>query len=664
VNRDAIGFGMGAKPIANTYGFCFSDPDDDQPFYRGKDKTQPMLLPRRILNGVVAGVNSGGNCSGIPTPLGFVCFDPSYKGKPLVFVGTVGLIPKKVKGKSMIRKSARPGDYIVMVGGRVGLDGIHGATFSSEALTGGSPATAVQIGDPITQKKLSDALVKEARDQGLFTSITDNGAGGLSCSVAEMAKESNGCLVFLDRIPLKYPGLSPWQIWISESQERMTLSVPPKKWKKLHNLLTRRGVESSVIGKFTKTGNCVVKFENKTVMNISMKFLHDGLPKEQLRSISVNPKHREPRLPDDSVLTTVMEKIISRLNIAGYGFISSQYDHEVQGSSVIKPLVGCGLVNSDVAVVRPVLSSDRGIVLSQSLYPWYGEINPYQMAACSIDTAVRNVVAAGANPKKIALLDNFCWCSSKDPERLGELKEAVKACYDFAVSYQTPFISGKDSMFNDFSGFDQYSQPIKISIRPTLLISAIGIIDDVRKSVSMDFKIPGDLIYQIGTTNEELGASEYFAYLGGKSGKYLCGNQVPIVHLKQNIDTYKALAACIKLELLASAISVGRGGLGVALAKSAIAGESGIDVNIQGLPGKINRNDTALFSESQGRILVSINPKNRRKFEKILNSVPSVCLGKVTQASNFLIHGMSGKTVVSTDIAKLHQQYKSAFTDF
>ena len=256
VNRDAIGFGMGAKPVANVYGFCLANPKNKTELFRDSKLKQKMLSSKRIMDGVISGVNSGGNQSGIPTSSGFLYFNDDYRGKPLVFCGTVGLIPRKINGKRSDKKRARPGDLVVMVGGRVGKDGIHGATFSSELLDSGSPATAVQIGDPITQKKMSDALIKEARDLGLYRSITDNGAGGLSSSVAEMAKESGGCLIELDKVPLKYSGLEPWQIWISESQERMTLAIPKSKWKNFEKLMKKRGVEASVIGKFTKSGKC------------------------------------------------------------------------------------------------------------------------------------------------------------------------------------------------------------------------------------------------------------------------------------------------------------------------------------------------------------------------------------------------------------------------
>jgi phosphoribosylformylglycinamidine synthase subunit PurSL len=655
VNRDSIGFGLGAKPIINRYGFCFADPADTAPLYKGKNRTQKMLEPKRIMSGVIEGVNAGGNCSGIPCPQGFLVFDKRYKGKPLVFVGTVGLIPKKINGKKSAVKKALPGDYIVMVGGRVGRDGIHGATFSSEAMDEGSPAGAVQIGDPITQKKLSDAIIKEARDLGLYHSITDNGAGGLSCSVAEMAKECHGCLVELDTVPLKYPGLSPWQIWISESQERMTLAVPKNKWKKFHDLMKRRGVEASVIGTFTGSGKCVVTYQGSIIMDVDLNFLHDGLPSRPMKTTYARPVIPEPTVPEPKNITEIVHKMLGRLNIASFEFISMQYDHEVQGTSVLKPLQGKGRVNADATVTRPVLSSEKGVVISQGINPTYSDIDTYHMAACAIDTAIRNAVAAGADVGRLALMDNFCWCDPHDPQRLGELKRAAAACYDYAVAYGTPFISGKDSMYNDFKGYDGKGKPVEISIPPTLLISSIGVVDDVAKTISIDLKMAGDLMYVLGETNTELGASEYYEMSG------YVGNTVPKVHARKNSILYKALYACIQDDLIASAISVGRGGLGVALAKTAMAGMLGVDISLHTLPGSVKRDDDALFSESQGRIVVSINPKNTKKFEKIMKRVAFARLGTVTGDAIFTIRGRTNTVIVKTDVKQLLSRYTSTF---
>ena len=444
VNRDAMGFGMGAKPVANVYGFCLASPDDESELFRDKKLSQKMLSAKRIMDGVINGVNQGGNQSGIPTEQGFLYFDKNYRGKPLVFCGTVGLIPKKNGDKKLYEKQANPGDLVVMVGGRVGKDGIHGATFSSELLSSGSPATAVQIGDPITQKKMSDALIKEARDMGLYNSITDDGAGGLSSSVAEMAQESGGCEVDLDKVPLKYPGLEPWQIWISESQERMTLAVPVAKWDKFKELMSRRGVEATIIGKFTKSGKCVAKYKGKTVMDLSMDFLHNGLPPRPM--VSEEPDFdKKNKVKKITNWNKEVIRELKDLNLSGFEFLSSQYDYEVQGGSVLKPLQGRGRVNADASVFRPVLDSKKGVALSSSLYPEYANRNAYWMTACSLDTAVRNLVVVGANPDKIAVLDNFCWCDSKNTKRLGQLKQSTQAAYDFAVALGTPFISGNSS---------------------------------------------------------------------------------------------------------------------------------------------------------------------------------------------------------------------------
>lgn len=664
VNRDTIGFGLGAKPVANFYGFCFANPKVDIPLYKGENKTQKMLSSRRIMDGVIEGINAGGNQSGIPTPRGFIYFDERYRGKPLVFAGTVGLIPRKIKGRLSHIKNANPGDYIVMIGGKVGKDGIHGATFSSEALNEKSPAGAVQIGDPITQKKFSDVLTREARDMLLYNSITDNGAGGLSCSVSEMAKESDGCLVELEKVPLKYPGLMPWEIWISESQERMTLAVPESKWRKFYNLMEKRGVEATVIGKFNDSGRCIVKYNGKMIMNIDMKFLHYGLPTRPQSAVFKLTKHEKPNISHTQDLTKSLESMLGRLNIASSEFISQQYDHVVLGNSVLLPLQGRGRISGDASAIRPVISSKKGVILSQGLYPSYSDIDTYYMAAASLDTAVRNAVAAGANPQYLALLDNFCWSSPKDTQRLWQLKQAAKACYDYATIYGTPFISGKDSMFNDFTGYGKNGDPIKISIPPTLLITSVGVVEDVTKLVSLDAKIPGDLVYILNETFDELGASEYFAMISEKMQKPYIGNNVPRVNAWKNKKLYDAYFTCIKKSIIASAQSVGRGGLAVAFAKTAMGGMLGLDIDLSNLPGKVSRNDYALYSESQGRIVVTIAPTQRKTFEKLMAGHAFAAIGTVTKKTDFVIRGLGRKIIIQTGVNQLLNSYRKTFRDF
>ena len=651
VNRDCLGFGLGAKPIANVYGFCVGDPDTEETLYRDRERSQPMLSPRRILEGIVRGVNEGGNESGIPTPLGFVAVDPSYRGKPLVFGGTVGLIPRTHKGRKLYEKKARPGDYIVMLGGRVGADGIHGVTFSSEALSKGSPATAVQIGDPITQKKFSDPLIHEARDAGLYNSITDVGGGGLSGAVGEMSREAGGAEVDLEKVPLKYQGLAPWQIWISESQERMALAVPKAKWPAFKKIMDRHDVEATRIGEFTKSGSCVVRYKGKNVMNIGLDFLHNGRPIQIQKSRKPYYGLRKSvgltKSKHESLEQTMLD-ILSRPNVGSISFISAQYDHEVQGNSVTKPLQGRGRVNADAAVLKPLFDSERGIVLAHGYAPWYSGLDTYAMAAAAIDTAVRNAIATGASREYLALLDNFCWSSSEKPERLYELKQAAKACYDVATAYGTPFISGKDSMFNDFRGFDEKGRPVHIAALPTLLVSALSVIPNVEKAMTIDFKRVGDFVYVVGETNDELGASEF----GGAGA-------VPVVDTKKNAKAYDAVSSTIQKGLVASAIGVGRGGLAVALAKSCVAGQLGAQVELVKLAGNAKSSEALLFSESQGRFVLSVARSAQKEFEKLFKGVALTSIGEVVQAASLSI--ALPKEKVELPLSALTDAYRSFF---
>jgi phosphoribosylformylglycinamidine (FGAM) synthase-like enzyme/very-short-patch-repair endonuclease len=786
----------------------------------------------------VHGVEHGGNCSGIPTPQGFVYYDARCIGKPLVFVGTVGLIPRAIAGKPSHAKVARPGDVILMAGGRVGADGIHGATFSSVALDAGAPATAVQIGDPITQKKLCDALL-EVRDRGWWSAITDNGAGGLSSSVGEMG--ARGFEVDLDAVPLKYPGLAPWQIWVSESQERMTLAVPPAHADALIAHLAARGVEAAVIGRFTDSGRAVAKWRGEVVLDIPLDFVHDGAPVEHLRTTFtpggedeppplILPPHAgpDPLIPPpgtgggqggvrrsptwrpilhnaktlrknlttpevylwmrlrgkqlghsfrkqypippyiadfacperkliveidgeqhakqegyDTKRTAFLESqgfcvlrfwntevlanlegvveaiwgalhgysgrpvpakgqpppnpplragggmvegaplhaggevvegtplhagggmvegaplhagggmaggealrlcasavqtyddailaLLARPNIATREHIATRFDHGVQGGVALGPLQGPGRVCADATVIRPLFGSPRGVVLSHGLFPRYGDIDTGAMAAASLDYAVRAAVAAGADPGHLALLDNFCWCSSHDPARLGQLKRACAALYEAAVAYGTPFISGKDSMFNDFKGYDADGRPVTISAPPTTLISGLGVIADAGRAVDLAPKAAGDRLYLLGPTRDECGGSEYYAMRGA------LGSNVPRTDLGANRALYRAYGRAAGKGLIASALPLGLGGLAAGLAKKAIAGGHGLEVDLSAidLPPEV-----ALFSESTGRVLVTVAPAHDAAFTKALGRF-AVPLGHVAHSSALHIAGVA-----------------------
>ncbi len=650
VNRDAMGTGMGARFLFNVDTFCFADP-----FYEGA--LPPRLLhPRRIYEGVVKGVEHGGNKSGIPTVNGAVVFDPRFLGKPLVYCGTAGLLPRTLHGRPGHEKRALPGDRIVMAGGRIGKDGIHGATFSSEELHEGSPATAVQLGDPITQKRLYDFLLV-ARDRGLYRSVTDNGAGGLSSSVGEMAQQAGGAVLELDRAPLKYAGLSPWEILVSESQERMTLAVPPEHLAAFLALAAERRVEATDLGTFTAEGDLVARFKGKVVAHLPMAFLHGGLPPMELSARWERPVHPEPDFPCPEDLGPDLRALLARLNVCSKEAIVRRYDHEVQGGSVIKPFVG--VLNdgpSDAAVVRPLLEGFAGVVTANGICPRYSDIDTYWMVAAAVDEAVRNAVAVGGSLGHLAGLDNFCWCDPVKSERtpdgeykLAQLVRANEALYDVTVAYGVPLISGKDSMKNDYQ-----VGATKISIPPTVLFSVIGRVDDVRRCVTMDAKSPGDPVYVLGTTRPELGGSEYWAQKG------FVGNGVPRVRVEENLPLYRALEEAIRRGLVASCHDCSDGGLAVALAETAFAGGLGLAADLAKAPAEgIARDDELFFGESQGRFVVTVRPEQAGAFEKVLKGRPFARVGEVTAAPVLVLRGLGGREVVRAPVAELKAAWQA-----
>ena len=650
VNRDPFGTGLGAKLIFNTDVFCFASP------YHKKKLPPRILHPRRIYEGVREGVEHGGNKSGIPTVNGSIVFDERFLGKPLVYCGTAGIMPAKINGKPTHEKEIKPGDVITMAGGRIGKDGIHGATFSSEELHEGSPVTAVQIGDPITQKKMTDFLL-QARNLGLYRALTDNGAGGLSSSVGEMATYSGGCEMDLSLAPLKYAGLQPWEILVSEAQERMSLAVDPKKVDKFMELARKMDVEATVLGKFTSSGKFHIRYGEKTVAYLDMDFLHEGVPQMKLVARWKAPKHPEPTFAPPADLGKALKQMLSRLNICSKESVVRQYDHEVQGGSVVKPLVGvCNDGPSDAAVIRPLFDSMEGVVVAHGICPRYSDIDAYWMTACVIDEAVRNAVAVGVDPDHLAGLDNFCWCdpvqSEKTPDghfKLAQLVRANMAIFDITTVYGVPCISGKDSMKNDYS-----IGRTKISVPPTLLYSAIGKIPDVRQAVTMDAKRPQDLVYILGETRDELGGSEWFAKQGA------IGNKVPQVEAKTAMKLYRALNKAIRAGLVASCHDCSDGGLGVALAETAFAGGLGLNVNLKDVPyrGK-KRDDFILFSETASRFVVTIHPKNQAKFEKLMRSLVAREIGFVSNDGLLQISGLSGQTIIKEKIGKLKDAWQA-----
>ena len=636
VNRDCLGFGQGARPILNRYGFCLPHADDPSMLYRDRAATSALPTARGLIDGVIKGIEDGGNQSGIPTPQGFLFFDDRYRAKPLVFAGTVGLMPRRLPdGRDATVKGTQPGDAIVMVGGRVGKDGIHGATFSSVALDETSPATAVQIGDPITQKRLSDALIDELRDQGLIRALTDNGAGGLSSSIGEMAEETGGAEVWLDRVPLKYPGLSPWEIWISEAQERMSLAIAPEHVTAVIDHFAARGVEATEIGRFTDNGALVATYDGRRAMNLDMAFLHEAprlsLPVAPAPAIAADLV--EPDLPERGACLLA---VMAQPNLRGRTPLIRRYDHEVQAGSVLKPLQGQGAVHGDATVVRPLLDRPGAVAVTQALFPRLTERDPYAAAVNAVDLALRQLIAAGAPLDRAALLDNFCWCSADQPERLFQLREAARGCFDAAVAQLVPFVSGKDSMFNDFKGFDADGAPMAVSALPTLLISALSVLPDWRAVVSMEFKAAGDALFWVGPAPEPaLGCSELAQALGLNDTRLAS----PAARTDQD---YAGVQAAMAKGLIASAIAPGWGGAAAALARSTLAGGLGAAVEADWTTAQ-------WFTEAPGGLVLSLAQEDVEAFAALVPEARR--FGTVTEAASGLSLDGEGIVLAALDAA-------------
>ena len=633
VIRDPLGTGLGARPIFNTDVFCFAPPD-----YPHDKLPKGVLHPKRIYKGVVAGVRDYGNRMGIPTINGSLHFDERYLGNPLVYCGTAGLIPV-----NRCDKHARAGDLIVAVGGRTGRDGIHGATFSSielETESETSSGGAVQIGNPIVEKKMLDVILKAQADK-LYDCITDCGAGGFSSAVGEMGRNV-GAEVDLEAAPLKYGGLHPWEILLSEAQERMVLSVPPHKLERFMRLCNAEDVEAVVIGRFTGDKKLTVRYKGEVMADLPMSFLHHGLPRLELVAEWKRPEFPEPNFADPADLTPWL---LASHNVASKEWVIRQYDHEVQGASIIKPLQGRHDAGpGDAAVVAPVYDSTRGIAVSNGIAIRYGDIDTYNMAASAIDEALRGITAVGGDPAQCAILDNFCWGNPENPQRLGDLVRAARACHDIATACGTPFISGKDSFHNEFSTGEE-----SIAVPPTLLISAMAIVPDIRKCVTMDFKQPGNPIYIIGITNDETGGSQYYQTRG------FIGNRVPGVDAKTARATFRTVAGAIRRGQVRACHDCSDGGIAVALAEMAFAGELGAIINANKISKdkSLKRNDSLLFSESNTRFILEVDKAKEKQFRDAMKNITCAKIGEVTNDGTLLVQGAGKKPLIRATWKKL-----------
>ncbi len=662
IYRDPMGTGKGARLVLGMYGYCTGPRDYD-------GRLKPHMHPRRLLDGVIEGVRDGGNKSGIPTPFGSVIFDESYLGKCLLFVTALGIMPSLIDDKPSHKKTTSPGDLIIMSGGRVGKDGIHGVTAASETYTENTPAGHVQIGDPYTQKKMHDFLL-EVRDEGLITFITDNGGGGLSSSIGESALLSNGCRVDMDKIPLKYEGLDQWEIWISESQERMTIAVKPEHLKRFMELSAKHAVESSVIGEYNDSGYLELKYKQKTCAFIRMDFLESDFPQWEFEAEWVAPHLRgltEPVMSEPQDHAGLLIDMLARPNICARNWITRQYDHEVQGGSVIKPLIGKRRdVPSDAIVVRPILESEQGIAVSQTLNPVYSKIDTYHMTAITIDEAIRKVIAVGGDLDHLGGLDNFCWPTveyhpTKNPDgkyKAAQLVRANWALKEYCLAFGVPLLSGKDSMYIDGNLEGPYGERHKVSGLPTLMFTLCSVIKDINKCITMDVKIPGDLVYILGETKNELGGSEYYQMQNNSIGL-----NVPKVDVDTCLPQYQALQKAIASGMIASCHAVSRGGLAVNLATVSMAGELGITINLANVPASSKLTiSQLLYSESCGRFIITVAPEHKETFEGCFQGMSLGLVGKVV-STNCIIFNKDETIILKQNLFNLKQAWKEPFGD-
>jgi phosphoribosylformylglycinamidine synthase II len=636
VIRDILG--VWADPIACTDVLGFGPLDYDY------TKLPPGIKhPKYVYMGVTAGIGSYGNNMGIPTVNGAIYFDESYTGNVVVYCGCIGLVPL-----NKFTQNAKAGHLIVLAGGKTGRDGIHGVTFASAELTEKSEEIsrpAVQIADPIEEEKVKRALM-EIRDRQLASAITDMGGGGMSSAIGETAERYDcGANVDLNKVPLKYTGLSPWEIYISESQERMLITVPPENIQSVLEVFQKEDVEANAIGTLTKEKTLKLTYKGTTVSKLDMKFLFS--PQKSLKTATTQKINlKEPTFPQPKNLTLTLQQLLSAPNIASKENIIRKYDHEVKGNTILKPIHGEHAGPNDASIIKPLDNSWKGIAISCGMNPNYGKIDAYWMAASAIDEAIRNNIATGG--RRIALLDNFVWGNPEKPERLGTLVKACQACYDFASAFKTPFISGKDSLYNE--------SPLG-PVTPTLLITAVGIVPDIRSAVSIDLKQPGNLIYIVGKTYKELGGSEYYKLKGH------IGKTVPKVRKAQAKKTFKALTKAIDNGIIRACHDLSEGGIAITCAEMVIASDFGAELDLTKLPSdELKRDDLALFSESNSRFLVEVTEKDKQEFEAIMKNTISAEIGRVTKSASLKIKGFNQTTVVDAPVADLRASWKQTLS--
>jgi phosphoribosylformylglycinamidine synthase len=613
VIRDVLG--IAHRPVAVTDILCFGPPDvplDEVP--------DGALHPERIRDGVVDGVADYGNKIGLPTVAGAVLYDRGYTTNPLVFAGCIGT----ARGWEQHR-GPFPGDRIILLGGRTGRDGIRGATFSSltmDATTGEVAGASVQIGDPIVEKLVTDVLVGA---EHLYTAITDCGAGGLSSAVGEMA-EDVGADVELEEVPLKYEGLEPWEVWLSEAQERMVIAVKPGRVAEVAERCAYYGVEMADIGGFTGDGVLTVRSGGVPVLELTTGFLHDGRPQRRMTAAMPSPVRgdyvsRSIDDPRDALL-----RLLSHRNISSKADVIHRYDHEILGATAVRPLVGRLSDAPADGVVLAEPTEAAGIAIGIGVNPWYGLSDPEAMAYAAVDEAMRNVVAVGADPDRVALLDNFSWGDPRRESTLGELVAAVDGCCAAAMAYRAPFVSGKDSLNNEYTGADGERH----AVPPTLVITAVGHVPDADRCVTPVLAQPGNALVLLGNTSREFAGSHLDLVYGAPHDIGCAPAPDPDAPAR-----YRRLHEAMLEGLVRSCHDVSEGGLAVALAEMCIAGRLGAvitDLPHDDLPA-------ALFAESQSRLVVEVTPADLVRFGDVMHE-PIHVLGTVTDDDALVFPGL------------------------
>ena len=683
VNRDPKGTGLSSELIGNMLFYFFGHPEDTRRYYKTKNKDGTLenllLNPKQIKRGVNLGVEHGGNQMGIPINIGDVTYHDRYYGKPIVGVGSIGILPKTINGQPSEDKHIDLGDRLYVLGGRAGCDGIHGATFSSEGLSSNSPATAVQIGDPYTQKKMFDAIT-ELRDKGYIKYITDLGAGGISCAGLEMAEETGGVMMDLDRLLKKYPNMTASEILLNESQERMALAVDKDNKDEIEAILRKHQVEFSDIGVFTGTRRAEIFANGDKVVDLDMDFIHHGYPQRSLEpteyKLSVEEiKELERNLQevlDDwkderglarNVAREEFWNMLRRPNLESMAPLMDRMDSTVGGYGLQHCIQGRGRVSTRSSVTLPVIDSEAGLVIAYGHTERQSNIDSEKMGKNAMLRSIGNNIAIGGKLDHMVALDEFLWQSSDEGKYQQMLIEASRGMADVIEGSEVPVISGKDSMYNQAKIYDEEGNVVQRGVWPTLFMLTAAKMDDVSKIVTIDAKKEGDIVYVVGaTTKADMGGSEYLNMLGEANDIEYNIGQVSDEDITDVMDTYKKMNTAVDAGMLQSSMYVEAGGLMTAIAHSAMAGNIGMEISMDNVHCEEGLNGyEIMYGETEGRFLVSVSSEQREEFERLMGKKAS-CIG-VVKGDSLIVRDKQVIEVISENVEDMlnvyHKRYQN-----